>query len=275
VQGRRSGWITAGIVLATFAAAGFRAWHHQPLAAPSSPAVRLAANMPAVAGAAPFEPTRAFADLFGIPTGASELPTGPQESTTLWHEQAFGLEGAPALVVFTQTQRLLADGQQPLGRSEPPSISAAVYRLGDGHWKLASTSRDFARAGAWGEAPPPRRPLETLAFPDGAVAFLVDQSGGGMGYTQVGKSVWAYAHGEWHDLGFVQTGGDNEGAAANDDEPYSFSGSIAPEPGASPYPDLLVARSGTMHDENEHIVPATDTRYVFTGRSYEEAPQRH
>lgn len=270
----RSGWITGGIVLATFAAAGFRAWHHQPLAAPSSPVLRLAPHVPGLTAAIPFEPTRAFGDLFGMPTAATVLPTGPRESTSLWHQQAFLLGGAPALVVFTQTQRLAVDGQPAPKRTEAPSISAAVYRLDDGHWKLAGASRDFARAGAWGEVPAPSRPLQVMEFPDGAVAFLADEAGGTGGETQVGKSVWAFAHGAWHDLGFVQTGGDNEASANSEEEPYSFTGNIFVVPGAGPYPDLLVDREGTMRDDRDNVVPATDVRYVFTGRSYEEAPAR-
>ncbi|NML46812.1 hypothetical protein HHL11_23915 [Ramlibacter sp. G-1-2-2] len=262
-------------MLATFAAAGFRTWNHQPLVAPSSPVLRLALHIPGVDAAAPFEPTRAFGDLFGVSTAATVLPTGPRESTSLWHQQGFLLAGDPALVVFTQTQRLAPDGRPALARAEAPSISAAVYRLSDGRWKLAGASRDFAHARAWGEAPAPRGPLQVMQFPDGAVAFFVDEAGESLGDTQVGKSVWAFANGAWHDLGYVQTGGDNESATGSEEEPYRFSGSISMVPGSGRYPDLRVDREGTMQDDQDRVVTATDTRYVFTGRSYEEAPMRN
>jgi hypothetical protein len=113
-----------------------------------------------------------------------------------------------------------------------------------------------------------------LQFPSGAVAFLVDEAGGARGYTQAGKGIWAFANGEWRDLGFVQTGGDNAGAAAASGARYRFTGEISMASGTRTWPDLLVTRSGTIRDEADRVVPATDTRYVFTGKGYEEVLAR-
>lgn len=270
---RKSGLVTAAVVVVTFMVAGARMYLQ-----PHRPGQAAHAGFsfhPLAATPPPFAPTRAFSDLFGVQTAEPAIATGPDERTSLWHQQAFTLGGAPAQAVFTQSQPLDPVTRRPLpGPAEAPSISAAAYRLADGQWRLVGASKDFARAGGWGS---PRRPagaVQVLAFPSGAVAFLFDQAASGQGYTQVGKGVWAFANGEWRDLGFVQTGGDNAGAAAGPGERYRFSGSISVAPGTRTWPDLLVERTGTIRDEGDRVVPVADTRYVFTGRGYEEVPTR-
>ena len=252
------------IVIAAAAAAACiaAALRLQPQAQPSPASPAVAATGPA------FAATRAFNDLFATQADAPEADTGPGEHTRLWHQQALLLAGTPAQAVFTETRF-----DQPPGAAS--SISAATYRLVDGQWKLAGASRDFARAGASG-APVarPRGPLQVLQFPSGTVAFLIDQQDRAHGYTQSGEAIWAFAKGEWRDLGFVQTGGDNAGAAVAAAERYRFTGTVSMAPGSRTWPDLQVARSGTIRDEHDRVVPVTDTRYVFTGKSYEEVLAR-
>jgi hypothetical protein len=261
VGARKSGLITAAVVAATFITAGIRVYTR-----PDRAGQPLPASGPLHAATAPLPASRAFSDLFGVQAAGGSVVTGTGEHTVLWHQQGFTLAGEPAQVLFTETQF-----DAP---AEAPSISAATYRLADGQWKLAGASKDFTRTGAWGKLPQPRGPLQVLQFPSGTVAFLVDASSGERGYTQSGKGIWAFANGEWRDLGFVQTGGDNAAAAQARGERYHFSGVISMAAGTRTWPDLLVARSGTIRDERDRVVPATDTRYVFTGKGYEEVLPR-
>ncbi|MDB5859464.1 MAG: hypothetical protein JWQ76_3153 [Ramlibacter sp.] len=269
----KSGLITAAVVFATFLAASARVYwgSNRPGQPPGPPAF----SFQPIAGALPpFAATRAFSDLFGVQTADETIATAA-EHTSLWHQQAFTLAGAPAQAVFIQTRQLdPATRKAAAGPAEAPSISAACYRLADGQWKLAGASKDFARAGGWGQAARPRGPVQVLEFPSGTVAFLFDQGGTGQGYAQVGKGVWAFASGEWRDLGFVQTGGDNGGAATAAGERYRFTGTVSMAPGSRTWPDLLVARTGTIRDERDQVVPVSDTRYVFTGKGYEEVLAR-
>lgn len=270
MSSKRSAVVTALVVLGFCVAAGWRlharqqAHQQTALFLPAPP--RPAAAAPA---SGPPQPAQVIADLFG-PQAAGPA-TAADERTTLWHRQPFRLGGHPALAVFTETRRIDPRTQQPVdAHAQAPSISAAAYEFVGGKWKLAGATRDFARIVAWGDAPRPGAPIDVLAFPGGGAAFLVEHTGGGQGYTQVGRSVWAFEQGQWRDLGFIETGGNNEGAARAGQARYSFSGSISVLPGTSTHPDLLVKRHGTIVDAHDHVVPAPDTRYVFTGRSYEE-----
>jgi hypothetical protein len=261
-------------VVVTFVAAGARVYL-RPDRPGQPPAALSTFSFEAVAARPPFAASRAFSDLFGVQTGDSLAATGAAQRTSLWHQQEFTLAGAPAQAVFTQTRQLDPVTRRPLaGQAEAPSISAAAYRLADGQWKLAGASKEFARTAGWGEAGQPHGPVQVLDFPSGTVAFLFDQGGSGHGYTQVGKCIWAYASGEWRDLGFVQTGGDNAGAAAGPGERYHFAGTVSMAAGTRTWPDLLVTRTGTIRDERDRVVPVADTRYVFTGRGYEEVLTR-
>ena len=260
MRASKSGLITAAVVAATFVTAAIRV--HTRADRPGLPPPT-AAPVRAASTAAPPPASRAFSDLFGVQAAEASVVTGPGEQTLLWHQQAFTLAGSPAQALFTETRFAAA--------AEPPSISAAAYRLADGQWKLAGASKDFTRTGPWGKLARPAGPLQVLQFPSGAVAFLVDEAGGARGYTQAGKGIWAFANGEWRDLGFVQTGGDNSGASGAH---YRFTGEISMAPGTRTWPDMLVTRRGTIRDEADRVVPATDTRYVFTGKGYEEVMAR-
>jgi hypothetical protein len=263
---RKSGLVTGALVVVTFIAGA--AWIALRSDRPGRPAAPAAISFQRLAPEPPFSHSRAFTDLFGVQASDDTIATGPAESTSLWHQQGFVLGGGPARAVFTQSRQL-----DPLNRrllaAEAPSMSAAAYRLADGQWKLAGASMDFARAG-WGDSRRPQGPVQVLAFPSGAVAFLFDQPRSGHGYTQAGKAVWVFANGEWRDLGFVQTGGDNAGAATRPEGRFRFTGTVTLAPGTRTWPDLLVARSGTIRDEADRVVPVAGTRYVFTGKGYEE-----
>ena len=236
-----------------------------PVQATAAPAASVAVQQ----AAAP-DGVRAITDIFGTAPQAGALATA-NSLTKPWYAQTLARGQEQLHIVFSATQELDPATRKPVdAHAQAPAISAAVYRLQGNDWQLESTAKAFAQFGAWGEAGKLDRRADVVTFPSGVLGLLLDTSESGQGYTEVGKRVWAYSNREWRDLGLVQTGGDNDGAAVDDKDRYEFKGTVSVLPGVEPFPDLRVARTGTNRDDSGKIGPAKDTAFHYNGKEYVE-----
>jgi hypothetical protein len=222
--------------------------------------------------------TEALTDLFGTKTGTDKINSAPDELTSIWFAQSFNQKADKFYVVFTKTQTIDPETKAVSdGHATGVSIGAVVYQQIAGKWQLYSKQTRIAETGSWGDAPNTKQ-AQILELSPGNLAFLIEAGGTGQGYTEEGKAVFGYTNKTWKDLGFVQTYGDNAGACDDSKQQadsglsacWEFSGEITvTKTGKNPaYPDLLVLHQGTTSDENNKIIPVSNSSYFYNGEQY-------
>lgn len=220
----------------------------------------------------------ALTDLFGTKTSTDKINSAADELTSIWFAQSFKQKTDKFHVVFTKTQTIDPESKAISdSHATGVSIGAVVYQQIAGKWQLYSKQTKIAEIGGWGDAPDTKQAQILELSPDN-IAFLINESDTGQGYTEEGKAVFGYTNKTWKDLGFIQTGGDNA-SACDDSKPqadsglsacWQFTGEITvTKTGKNPaYPDLLVVHQGTTSDENNKIIPVSNSSYFYNGEQY-------
>jgi hypothetical protein len=199
---------------------------------------------------------------------------------SLWFAQSFhdGINKYHA--IFIKNQMVDESNEVYGSHADAPIISSIVYKLIENKWVLASKQKNIGLFGSWGNTPNIKAP-EKLLLAKGNFALLLGISYSGQGYTNSGKTIFAYHQNSWVQLGYLQTEGDNEGVCDNeteitDDELlaacWRFQGkiSLVENNEASNYPDVIVNRTGTMAGEKGQIIPVRNSLYRFNGEEYLE-----
>jgi hypothetical protein len=224
-------------------------------------------------------------DLYGITSPSGQIKNALKiegdESDTLtshWFDKELKIGTDDLYVKFYKTQQLDAAGEPTQSHATPVIVGVITYKKMSNQWQVISKQKSFGEAGSWGDVPEAK--AEILQLSPSSIALMIDYAGGGQGYFQEGKEIFAFANNNWRDVGEVITGGDNEGAGC-DSEPVSvgeellgpcwrYTGKISVIPGSnSEFPPLLVTRTGT--ESNEHRVsvkPASNVTYYFIGGKY-------
>ena len=109
-----------------------------------------------------------------------------------------------------------------------------------------------------------------------SVAFLVPDGSSNQGIAVNGMHMFAYEKGRFADFGFVQTGEENGGNCADDEEGkalgrapcWEYSGEIIVQPGARPdHHDLRIKRTGTRLVKGA-VGSVSDIVCTFVGKKY-------
>lgn len=223
------------------------------------------------------EPRAALAELFGTAFDNGSIQTKSGEKASLWFEQPFSLGSDRYHVLFSKAQQLDPETGAPLdSHVQGVSVGAITYKLDAQGWRAVGKQTGIGEIGSWGEAPEIER-AEILILSPSRIALLIDFGYGMGGYFDEGKVLFGFDGTHWHDLGFVQTGGNNEGAC--DETPsasgvtipcWSYTGTISVRPEMHRgYPDVLVERTGTQSgDDRSPVRPATNAVYRFDGEKY-------
>jgi hypothetical protein len=225
----------------------------------------------------------ALAALFAVPVSRNRLKIDESHLASLWFEQSFedGLHRYHSIFIKTQITEK-ESGEVYGGHADAPIISAVVYRYQNNRWKLVSKQKNIGVFGSWGNAPDIKQG-QLLPLAKGNTALLLNISYSGQGYTNTGKAIYSYYENNWVQVGYLQTGGDNEGVC--DDERldndellfacWRFSGNIklAKDNIGEDYPDLVVHRKGTMSGKKGRIIPVKDSMYIFNGEEYVEVKE--
>lgn len=197
---------------------------------------------------------------------------------SFWFAQSFNDGINKYHTIFIKNQMVDESNEVYGSHADAPIISSVVYKLIENKWVLASKQENIGLFGSWGDTPEIKE-AEILALAKGNIALLLDISYSGQGYTNSGKTIFAYHQDNWAQLGYLQTAGDNSGVCDNeaeDDELLSacweFKGkiSLAEDNDGSDYPDVIVNRTGTMGGENGQIIPVKNSLYTFNGEEYLE-----
>jgi len=197
---------------------------------------------------------------------------------SFWFAQSFNDGIHKYYAIFIKNQ-LVGESNEAYGsHADAPVISSVVYKLLENKWVLASKQENIGLFGSWGDVPEIKA-AEILPLAKGNLALLLDISYSGQGYTNSGKTIFAYHQDSWAQLGYLQTAGNNSGVCDNeaeDDELLSacweFKGkiSLAEDNDGSDYPDVIVNRTGTMAGEDGQIIPVKNSLYTFNGEEYLE-----
>lgn len=220
---------------------------------------------------------QALSDLFSLPAQDSKIKTAKDKLASLWFQQSFEDGGNKYHSVFIKNQMVDVETDEVYGNhSDAPIISAVVYKRIQDKWELISKQKNIGTFGSWGDAPSVNK-AELLQLAKGNTALLLDISYSGQGLTNKGKSIFSYHNESWSLLGFLQTGGDNEGVCDEDAkkdellfECWRFNGKISLSENSEDdvYPDVVISRSGTMSDKNGNVIPVTNSIYSFNGEEY-------
>jgi hypothetical protein len=224
----------------------------------------------------------ALTTLFGVKTSSNQVANEPDQLSSLWFEQSFSHADKSFHAVFIKTQSLDSETKEVIdSHAAAVNVSIVIYQLINNQWQLFSKQLNVGEFGSWGDVPGLEK-AQILQLSSDNLAFLIDSGFSGQGYTEEGKGLFSFNFNNktWKNLGFVQTGGDNEGTCSDHPAPdesfihacWSFSGEITlAKTGKNPdYPDLLVKRRGTTSDDNNKIIPARDQLYTFNGEQYVE-----
>lgn len=223
------------------------------------------------------DPKTALTELFGSAFNGESIRTASGERASPWFEQSFSIGSDQHHAVFSKTQQLDPETGAPLdSHVQGVSVGAITYRLDKDGWRLIGKQIGIGEIGSWGEAPKVEQ-AEILNLSPSKIAFLIDFDYGMGGYLDEGKVLFGFDGARWQNLGFVQTGGNNEGAC--DETPsasgvtipcWSYTGTISVLPEIHRgYPDLLVERTGTQSGDDRHpIQPVTNAIYRFDGENY-------
>ncbi|MDQ7090140.1 MAG: hypothetical protein Q9M50_05775 [Methylococcales bacterium] len=222
----------------------------------------------------------ALTALFAMEVANNKVNVNDQTLASFWFEHPFddGLHKYHA--IFIKNQMVDSETHDIYGsHADAPVISAVVYRLTGAQWVLVSKQKNIGSFGSWGDTPTIKR-VNFLPLAKGNMALLLDISYSGQGYTNSGKTIFAYHEDAWAQLGYLQTDGDNSGVCDDETEEedellsacWLFKGKITlAEPiDNDDYPDVIVKRTGTMSDENGQIIPVKNSRYAFNGEEYLE-----
>jgi hypothetical protein len=222
----------------------------------------------------------ALQTLFNLPTGAQQVKTAEDTLTSFWFEQTLKVGDDIIHALFFKSQQLDESGELIDGHATSVGVGVITYQLQNQQWQVVGKQVNFADAGAYGDVPD--TDISSMKLSAKVVAILIGFSDTMGGYTEEGKTLFAYSDHVWSDMGYISTGADNAGAC--DDEPvangelglgacWSYQGTINIQPGQHPdYPDLLVSRSGTDSDDTHTGTrPATNTLYRYDGKHYAEA----
>jgi hypothetical protein len=197
---------------------------------------------------------------------------------SFWFAQSFNDGINKYHAIFIKNQMVDESNEVYGSHADAPIISSVVYKLIENKWILASKQENIGLFGSWGDTPEVKE-VEILPLAKGNFALLLDISYSGQGYTNSGKTIFAYHQDSWAQLGYLQTEGDNSGVCddeAEEDELLSacweFKGkiSLAKDNDGSDYPDVIVNRTGTMAGENGKIIPVKNSLYSFNGEEYLE-----
>lgn len=274
------------VIATTGVAAGVGYFYLQKNKIPASAVILDATLQPTTTEAlAPALPSAAesLTALFGIKAITNQVANSPSQLSSVWFSQPFTQAAGKFQVVFVKTQSLDPESGTVLeSHADAATISAVVYQLENNQWQLFSKQINFGSFGSWGDVPKIDQ-TQTLQLSPDRLVFLMDSGFTAQGYTEAGKGLFSFNLQTklWKDLGFITTGGDNSGVcdetvALTPDSMslpcWQFSGDItlAGKTENSSYPNLLVTVKGTMNDDNNKIIPATNRLYVFKGDHYVE-----
>jgi uncharacterized protein YecT (DUF1311 family) len=217
----------------------------------------------------------AMQDLFGVTDPSGEVKTGDEALSSFWFEQSFKQGEDNLHVIFFKTQSIDEEGEPYQSHAQGVDVGAITYQQIAGQWQIIAKQTKFGEAGSWGDVPETTARMMQLS--PNVLVLMVDSSYSGQGYVDEGEMLFAFSKNTWHDIGYVQTGGDNSGDC--DDEStgleglgacWRYQGKISILAGKNiEYPDLLVTRTGTESGENrDSVIPAKNISYVFNGEKY-------
>lgn len=220
----------------------------------------------------------ALKELFGVSDPSGKVKTAPDKLTNFWFEQSIKNGTDNIHVKFFATQSLDESGQPVDAHASGVDVGVITYKQNSGQWEVISKQPQFGVAGSWGKVDEVKP--EILQLSPTSLAVMLDASGGMGGWFDEGKTIFVFAQNSWHDVGYVQTGGDNSGTCDENEPPegikdgvgpcYSYKGTISVVNGStSEYPDLLVTRTGTESKEHRGaLIPAKNVMYVFKDGKY-------
>jgi uncharacterized protein YecT (DUF1311 family) len=221
------------------------------------------------------ERNTAMQDLFGVTDPSGEVKTGEEALTSFWFEQSFTQGTDNFHVIFFKTQAIDEDGDPYQSHAQGVDVGAITYKQVGDEWQIIGKQPKFGEAGSWGDVP--ETTAEILPLSASVLAFMVDSSYSGQGYVDEGKMLFTFSKNIWHDIGYLQTGGDNSGDCDDESKSleglgacWSYEGKISVITGKNTdYPNLLVTRTGTESGANRNaVVPAKNVTYIFNGEKY-------
>ena len=192
--------------------------------------------------------------------------TAHDQLTRFWFEEDFQLKGVLYHSKFFATQYIDESTGEPYqAHATGAKVSVVTYKKNiSGQWERVSLQEKLTISGSWGDIYSDNYVSEYFSPSSYGVLFEFGYSA--QGHSEGGRLVYVFHKNKWHDTGFVQDSGSNEGSGLG--APYSFEGEIyiGVNNKETGFPDLLVERAGTEYQG----VPAKGSLYRFDGNEYKK-----
>ncbi len=224
-------------------------------------------------------------ELYGTQAPTLKAQLDGTRVATPWLSQQVNDGRSELFVLFAKVQSLEGNGQPENCHACAPEVDAITYvRQPDG-WTRESIVRDILQIGAWGQAPDIQT-AEVLSLSPGHIALAIPTGFSNQGYTDEGVVLLGHAENSWAALGYLVTGGDNDGACAKPEDKeqfgsgpcYSYTSTYVPRLGTGqPYPDIIVTHTGTRRDPDGSdgaLLRDGQVIYAFNGTQYQSDAQR-
>jgi len=206
----------------------------------------------------------ALKELFGMSDPSGKVKTAPYELVSFWFEKSFKVGTDNVNAKFFAIQKLDESGQPIESHATGVEIGVITYKQNSDQWMVVSKQQKFGMVASWGTVDGVKP--EVLQLSPESLAVMLNSSDGMGGTNFEGSAIFVFSKNSWHDVGSIETGGDNSGTM--DDKQYSYKGVISVVAGSeSDYPNLLVTRTGTEMDKEE-VIPAKNVTYIFKDGKY-------
>lgn len=222
----------------------------------------------------------ALKELFGLTDPSGTVKPSQDKLASIWFDQMFRDGNDSTYVVFVKEQSLDENGELINCNECNAIIDAVTYKLISGSWRVVSKQKNITEIGNWGDAPKIDQAKILQLSPENT-ALLVRTEWVGQGNIAGGYGMFAYHVNTWSYLGYLDVFGSNEGSGcdkshineqSNKNEKFCwlYSGKVyIQQSDKSPYPNIIVNRTGTTFDESAgRVVSAGKSIFTFNGKEY-------
>jgi hypothetical protein len=227
----------------------------------------IVAMNPSFGGEAEPSNAKAFGSLYKLAVEKTAHEIDETHFAELWYRHHFHDGLHEYLSVFTQVLSL--DEQKRLINCHACTASIDVITYENSHdgWGLLSTQKNITKLGSFGRIGEVGSPF-MLNLSKGNSLLLVPEYGFGQGTSVSSLSLLNFYKGNWRDVGYLDTDGDNFGdcvpESLSERSCYSYSSELSIATNRrNGFPDLFLKRYGTTYQGRSKSVT-----YRFNGQTY-------
>jgi hypothetical protein len=210
---------------------------------------------------------KAFQSLYKLEVEKTAYVIDETHFAEVWSRHHFHDGVHEYLSVFVQVQNLDEQKQLINCHGCTASIDVITYKNSHDDWAHLSTQKNITHLGSFGRVGEVSSPF-MLSLSKGNSLLLIPEHGFGQGTSSSGLSLLNFYKGNWRDVGYLETSGDNLGDCGpellSERSCYSYSSELSIATNRrNGFPDLFLKRYGRTYQGSSNSVT-----YRFNGETY-------